>query len=80
LIFLLPITVAARPETWNVFVRSNTGIVGSNPTWGMDDCIRLFCVCAVLCTESGLAMGWSPVQGVLPVKKLKRRPRSNRGL
>jgi hypothetical protein len=31
-----PITVAARPKAWNVFARSNTGIVGSNPTEGMD--------------------------------------------
>jgi hypothetical protein len=29
---------------WTVFTRSNTGIVGSNPTWGMDVCVRLFCV------------------------------------
>jgi hypothetical protein len=45
-----------------VFVRSNTGIVGSNPTQGMDACLRLFCVCV----GSDLATGWSPVQGVLP--------------
>jgi hypothetical protein len=31
----LPITVA----------RSNTGVVGSNPTRGMDVCVRLFCLC-----------------------------------
>jgi hypothetical protein len=29
-------------------------------------CLRLFCVCVVLCIGSGLAMGSSPVQGVLP--------------
>jgi hypothetical protein len=45
--------------------RSNAGIVGSNPTRGMDVCVRLFCVCAVLCVGSGLTTGWSPVQGVL---------------
>jgi hypothetical protein len=27
------------------FACSNTGIVGSNPTEGMDVCLRLFCVC-----------------------------------
>jgi hypothetical protein len=37
-----------------------TGIVGSNPTWGMDVCVRLFCVCVVL---------W-PCDGLIP------RPRS----
>jgi hypothetical protein len=47
----------------------------------MDVCMRLFCVCVVLCVGSSLAMGWSLVQGVLPTvykfKKLKKRPRSN---
>jgi hypothetical protein len=56
---LLPITVPARSKTWTVFTRSNTGIVGSNLTWGMDVCVLLFCVCAVLCAGSGLASGWS---------------------
>jgi hypothetical protein len=42
----LPITVAAR---------LNVGIVGSNPTQDMDVCVRLFCVCVVLCVGSGLA-------------------------
>jgi hypothetical protein len=47
----VPITVAVRSKAWNILVRSNTGIVGSNPTWGMDVCVRLFCVCAVLCVQ-----------------------------
>jgi hypothetical protein len=29
-------------------------------------CVRLFCVCVVLCVRSCLATGRSPVQGVLP--------------
>jgi hypothetical protein len=44
-----PVTVDARFKAWNVFARLNTGIVGSNPTRGMDVCRRLFCVCVVLC-------------------------------
>jgi hypothetical protein len=32
----LPITAAARSKAWNVFSHSNTVIVGSNPTQGMD--------------------------------------------
>jgi hypothetical protein len=56
-----PITVAAQSKAWPVFARSNTGVAGSNPTGGMDVCLRLFCVCAC----SSLATGWSPVQGVL---------------
>jgi hypothetical protein len=61
-----PLTVAARSKAWTVFVRSNAGVVGSNPTRGMDVCVRLFCVYAVLCVGRGLDTGWSPVQGVLP--------------
>jgi hypothetical protein len=80
----LPVTVAARSKAWTVFARSNAAIVGSNPTWGMDVCVRLFCVCVVLCVGCGLATVWSPVQGVLPtlykIKKLKKRPRPNKGL
>jgi hypothetical protein len=41
--------------------------------WMFGVCMRLFCVCVVLCLGSGLAMGWSLVQGVLPsVKKWLR--------
>jgi hypothetical protein len=76
----MPITVAARSKAWTGFAHSNTGFVGSNPTWGMDVCVRLFCVCVVLCVGIGLTTGWSPVQGVLwtlyRIKKLKNLPRS----
>jgi hypothetical protein len=78
-----PTTVAARSEAWTDFARSNAGIMGSNPTWGIDVCVRLFCVCAVLCVGSGRATGSSPVQGILPnvygIKKLRKRW-SNKGL
>jgi hypothetical protein len=74
-----PITVAARSKSWTVFTRSKVWIVGSNLTQGMDVCVRLFCVCVVLCVCSGLATGRSPVQGVLPavyrIKKLKKWPK-----
>jgi hypothetical protein len=47
----------------------------SSPTRGMDVCVRLFCICVVLCVGSGLATGSSTVQVVLPtvykIKKLK---------
>jgi hypothetical protein len=46
--------VAARSKAWTVFARSNTGIVGSKLTRGMDICVRLFCVCVVLYAGSGL--------------------------
>jgi hypothetical protein len=71
-----PFTVAARSKAWTVFAVCNAGIVGSNPTQGMDVCVLLFRVCVVLCVGSGLATGWSPVQGVLltvyKIKKLKK--------
>jgi hypothetical protein len=67
-------------RAWTVFARSNSGIMGTNPTRGMDVCVRLFYVCVVLYVGSGLATGWSPVQGVLPtvyrIKKLKKPTRS----
>jgi hypothetical protein len=56
---VMPITVAARCKAWTILARSNAGIVGSNPTQGMDVCVRLLCVC-VLYVDSGLATGWSP--------------------
>jgi hypothetical protein len=45
---------------YTVYTRSNTGIVGSNPTQGIDVCLLLFCVYVVL---------W-PCEGLIP------RPRS----
>jgi hypothetical protein len=77
--YLLPITVAAQSKVWTVFTRSNTGIVGSNPTRGMNVCVRLFCVCAVLYTSSGLATGWFPVQGVLLTMYNSRNWKSGQG-
>jgi hypothetical protein len=73
------ITVAAQSMAWTVFACLNTGIVDSNPTRGINVCVCLFRVCAVLCVGSGLATGWSLIQRVLRtvyrIKKLKKRPR-----
>jgi hypothetical protein len=65
---LEPVTVAERSEACIVFARSEAGIVGSNPTQGMDVwwVCAFFCVCVVLCLGRGLATSWSPFQGVLP--------------
>jgi hypothetical protein len=38
------ITLAARSKARNVFARSNTGIVDSNPTLDMDVYLSLYCV------------------------------------
>jgi hypothetical protein len=51
----MPVTVVARSEAKTVFARSNAGIMGSNPTQGIDVCVRLFCVCVVLCVGGGIA-------------------------
>jgi hypothetical protein len=40
-----------------IFAHLNAGIMGSNPTQGMDGCVRLFYVCAFLCVGSGPAKG-----------------------
>jgi hypothetical protein len=71
IIVTLPVTVAERSKTWTLFARSETGIVGSNPTQDMEClvCVCVYCVCVVLCLGRGLATGWSPVQGVLPSVK-----------
>jgi hypothetical protein len=57
---LQPITVVARTKACTDFARSNTGIAGSNPTRGMDVCVRLFCVCVVLRVGRGLRRADSP--------------------
>jgi hypothetical protein len=41
----------------NCLLSHELGIVGSNPTQGMDICVRLFLVSVVLCVGNGLAMG-----------------------
>jgi hypothetical protein len=75
-----PVTVAERSKACTVFARSEAVIVGSNLTQGMNVwyVYAFFCVCVVLCLDSGLATSQSLVQGVLPSVKLlknKRKPR-----
>jgi hypothetical protein len=61
-----PITVAARSKGMNCLRSLALWDRGfeSHSTHGCL-CVRLFCVCVVLCVGSGLATGWSPAQGVL---------------
>jgi hypothetical protein len=49
--------VAARSKARTIFARSDTEIVGSNLTGGMDVCVRLFCVCVVLCVGRSIVTG-----------------------
>jgi hypothetical protein len=73
-----------RSKVWTLFASSNAGVESSDPTRGMDICVCLFCVCAVLCVGSGLVTGWSPDQGVLStvyrITKLKNRSGPDKGL
>jgi hypothetical protein len=57
--------MAARSKARNVVARLSTGITGSNPTRSMD-VLPGSSVFVLPCVGSGLEMGWSPVQGVLP--------------
>jgi hypothetical protein len=41
--------VASQSKALTVFARSHTGVVGLNPTEGVDVSVGLFCVCVVLC-------------------------------
>jgi hypothetical protein len=48
----MPIPVAARSKAW-VYGRSLAGIVGSNPTEGMDVCVVFVVCCQVEVSVSG---------------------------
>jgi hypothetical protein len=50
---LLPVTMAVRSKARNYFARTNTGIVDSNPTQGLDVCPR-FSVFVLPYVGSGL--------------------------
>jgi hypothetical protein len=41
--------VAARSKAWTVLAHSNTGIMGSNPTQGMDVCVCVYSVFVLSC-------------------------------
>jgi hypothetical protein len=41
--------------------------------------VHLLCVCVVVCVVSGLATGWSPVQGVLPSVYRIKKPKNGHG-
>jgi hypothetical protein len=55
-IWVPPVPVAALSKARTVFDRSNSGIAGSNPTRGMDVCLRVFCV-MFSCVGRGVASG-----------------------
>jgi hypothetical protein len=51
-VFGLLITVATRPKARTTFIRSNNGVMGSNPirAW-LSVCVLLFCLCCSVCRQ-----------------------------
>jgi hypothetical protein len=64
----LPVTVAEWSKAWAVLALLNTGILGSNPTRGMDVYVYVYVysMFVLFCVGRGLAMSWSHVKGILP--------------
>jgi hypothetical protein len=60
----MPVPVAAPSKARTIFGRMNAGIVGSNPSRGMDMCMRFSVLCCVVlsCVGRGLASGRSPAK------------------
>jgi hypothetical protein len=68
-----PIAVAARPKARTVFAGSNTEIIGSNYTGGMDVCVCVLCA-FILCL-SRVEVGKN-TSTVMPARR-KRRQKGN---
>jgi hypothetical protein len=75
IIIIITVTGGLRHEPSSPARKLGSWVRISLEAW-MFVCVRLFCVCVVLCVGRGLATGWSPVQGVLPtvyrIKELKK--------
>jgi hypothetical protein len=64
----MPVPMAARSKACTVFGHSNTGILGSNPTQGMDVCPR-FSVLVFSCIGRGLALAYHPSKNSYQLSK-----------
>jgi hypothetical protein len=73
-----PITVAVRSKAWTVFARSDTGVMGSNPTSGMDVCIHLFCAFVVLCVQVAALWNADPPTKECIDQETEKRPMFNK--
>jgi hypothetical protein len=59
----LPVTVVEQSKACTVFARSEAGIVGSNPTQGMDVCMCVFfCVCIQVTSDELITRPRSPTE------------------
>jgi hypothetical protein len=76
------VTVAARSKVWTVFAGPNAGVMGSNPTQGTAVYVSLFCLCCSVCRkwpcDALISHPRSPTDCVYRIKKLKKRPGSNK--
>jgi hypothetical protein len=69
-----PIAAAAQSNAWTGFTLSNTGVLGSNSTQGVNVCLGSFCVCVLLCKYwpwAGLINRPRNPAGFYKIKKLK---------
>jgi hypothetical protein len=64
---------------WTVFALSNTGVVGSNLTRGMDVCVPLFCICAVAALQWADPRSRSPTDYVKDQETVKSGKAQQKG-
>jgi hypothetical protein len=72
-----PTTVAARSRVRNIFARSDTGIVCSNPTRGTDVCAFILCLCCpvyVAALRRAYPPSKEPSRLCIRLRNWKKRP------
>jgi hypothetical protein len=74
----MPITVTAPSKAWNVFARSNIGIVSSNPNQSMGVRLRLFYIRVLLCKVAAMLRADPPSKGPTDCVKDKETEKAAR--
>jgi hypothetical protein len=57
----LPVPIVEWSKAWTILARLDAGIVGSNPTRGMDVYVYVYSMFVLSCVGRDLAMSWSLV-------------------